>query len=72
MSYKEQIYQYIKKAYREKNAEKIVYYKNALNCMACCVEFEKFKNSFAYQSWVKDNINNIEEVEKEFNRQFSY
>jgi hypothetical protein len=70
LSYKEQIYLEIKKAYKEKNAEKIVYYKTALNGVAC-VSFEQFKSSWAFSSWVNDNISKIEAVEAEFGR-FAY
>jgi hypothetical protein len=70
-SYKEQIYLQIKKAHREKNAEMVVYYQNALNNSVACVSFDKFKGSWAYTNWMSENINKIEAVESEFNR-FAY
>ena len=65
--YKEQIYLQIKKAHREKNAEMVVYYTNALHGVAC-VPFDQFKSTWAYSGWVNDNMNKIEAVESEFNR----
>lgn len=67
-SFKEQIYLKIKQAYREKNAEKIVYYQNAYNNSCACVDFDKFKGCWAYDSWKRDNYSKIEEVENEFKR----
>lgn len=71
LSYKEQVYQSIKQGYKEKNAEKIVYYKNALN-FAACAKFEDFKKSSVYTGWIAQNTDKIESIERELNFQNSY
>lgn len=60
----------VKKARKENNAEKVVYYSQLGNTSAS-TSFEKFKGSWAYEQWKKKNKEAIEKEEQELKR-FSY
>lgn len=60
----------VKKARKENNAEKAVYYSQLGNTSAS-TSFEKFKGSWAYEQWKKKNKEAIEKEEQELKR-FSY
>jgi len=68
--YETEIKNLLIKAKKEKNAEKVVFYSQALNKSAS-VSFDRFKGSSVYDSWVKSNANEIQKVKDEFKR-FSY
>jgi len=65
--YGEQIERELRKANKEKNAEKVVYYSQAFDKSAVA-SFERFKGSWAYNEWKKKNQEAIQKVEQEFKR----
>ena len=60
----------VKKARKENNAEKVVYYSQLSNTISS-TSFEKFKGSWAYEQWKNKNKEAIEKEERELKR-FSY
>lgn len=52
MDYRDEIIAQIKRAKKEFNAERVVYYEEALSKSAV-VSYEAFKKSWAYQEWIK-------------------
>ena len=70
LDYPDQIRAQIRKARKEKNAQAVVYYSNALNFSAC-VSFASYSGSWAFDTWLRENAAKIAEVEAEFKR-FAY
>lgn len=58
LSYKEKIQAQIRKARRENNRAKELYYTQCLNSSAC-VSFSFFSRSWAYTGWLKNNVKEL-------------
>lgn len=70
IDYNASILAHIAIAKKEKNAEKLVYYTNALAFKAVAA-FSEFKGAWCYDYWKRDNKAKIEEAEADFKR-FAY
>lgn len=68
--YQDQLTKAYRVARKEKNPEKMLYYRQAFNKSAVA-DWDRFKGSWAYEQWKKQYSKEIEAVAKELKR-FSY
>lgn len=73
MDFGDQLLKGRRDALKAKDAEKAVYYTQALNAdgLNAIASFEKFKGSWAYEQWLKKSHQEIEDQKKQFKR-FAY
>lgn len=64
-TYQEKLEGLIKRAMKEKNAQKALYYSQNLGGCAC-VSFDRFKGSWAYDGWLKRNKQKIYDIENNY------
>jgi len=68
--YEDSIKRALRAAHKAKNAEAVVYYNDCINNHRACASFERFKSSWAFNSWrqKEDVKKKIEQVEAEYKR----
>lgn len=64
LSYTDQIKLKISQARKERIAAKVIYYSEALY-MSACVSYERFKGSFAWESWLAKRMSEINQMNNE-------
>lgn len=68
MEFKDQIQLKINKARKEHDAEATTYYEERQFSCSACADFETFRGSWAYEPWVKENSERINNLRKFWRR----
>jgi hypothetical protein len=66
-SYHDEIRRHWRAAAKAKDAEAMAYYGQAFG-LSACASFEVFKGSWAYESWVKRNVESINKIKESFKK----